>query len=97
MSWNIGFRGPKAEAKKQLELQAQSPLAAYAGKPEADDIKAALDRMHALIDALVIGDNGYGQVTDGVSANAYGSHSVSSVGLLSGSFSVSVSAVKLED
>lgn len=96
MSWSIGYKGSKEDVKKNLALQAESPLAAYAGKPEADDIKAALERANALIDALVLGDDGYGKVRDGVQANAYGSHSVSSTGFIGGSFSVNVEAVKLE-
>jgi hypothetical protein len=96
MSWSIGAKGTKEDVKKNLDLQSQSPLGAYAGKPEADDIKAALERCHALVDALVLGDNGYGVVADGVQVSAYGSHSTGPNGITAGSFSVAVNAVKLD-
>jgi hypothetical protein len=92
MSWSIGYKGTKEETKKNLALQAESPLGAYAGKPEADDITAALDRALKLVDAIDFAGTEY----DGVNVTAYGSHSSTSTGIVSGSFSVSVSAVKLE-
>lgn len=97
MSWSIGYKGTKEDAKKNLASQAESPLAMYAGKPEADDIKAALERCNALIDATALGDNGYGHEVDGVNATAYGSHSTGPNGLTGASFSVSVTGIKLEE
>lgn len=96
MSWSIGAKGTKEDVKKQLALQVQSPLSAYAGTPEADDIVAALARVFGLIDAIALGDTGYGSIVDGVQVSAYGSHSTGTRGRISGSFSVSVSGVQLE-
>lgn len=93
MSWSIGYRGAdKADVKRNLALQAESPLAAYKGTPEEGDIRAALERLYALIDALQIGVGG----TDGLTATALGSHTRASDGtLIGGAFSVSVTAAKL--
>lgn len=101
MSWSLGQKGTKEEVKKNLRLQAESPLGAYAGTPEADDIKAALDCMDRLIDAIALGEKNHeGAIVTGVTAHAYGSHSFSYGGgeqrkLLGGSFSVNVTAIVL--
>jgi hypothetical protein len=86
MSWSIAATGTKDEVKAMIASQAQSAAANYAGKPEADDVVAAKDRVLALVDALVVKDG------EAVGANAYGSHSVDQDGLRSASASFSVSA-----
>lgn len=92
MSWSIGFTGTKEAAKTAIVLQAESPLNAYAGKPEAGDVQAAVDRALALIDAVDFTGTEY----NGVKVNANGSHSVSNSGIIAASFSVNVTSVKLE-
>lgn len=91
MSWSIAFKGTKEDAKKNLELQSRSPLQSYAGKTEGDDVKAGLDRAHALIDAIALTDE-----FNGVSATAYGSHTTYPEGISEATLHVSVTRVKLE-
>lgn len=96
MSWSVSAKAARETAKEEITKQFDNQATIYAGKVEGDDIAAAKERVLKLLDAIVLGDNGYGIVNDGVQISAYGSHSVTNNGLISGSFSVSVSAVKLE-
>lgn len=96
MSWSISAKGTKEVAKTQLVQMSKSSLQAYAGKPEADDISAALDRANKLIDAMPLGEDGYGYVHDGVQVYMHGSHTTGASGLMAASFSVNVVAVNLK-
>ena len=89
MSWSIGFKGTKEDTKKNLELQAQSPLASYAGKPEGADILAALDRASSLIDSIALTEE-----LPLVNATAYGSHTTYPEGVSQAEFHVIVSRSK---
>lgn len=90
MSWSIGYQGTKEDTKKNLALQAESPLSAYQGKPEANDIKACLERATELIDAVALTDE-----FDGVEASAYGSHATYPEGVSQAELHVKVTRVKL--
>jgi hypothetical protein len=91
MSWSVSSQGTKEYVKKTVREQAQSPLKTYEGKPEAGDVAAALERLDALVDAIDLSGE-----YDCVKASAYGSHLSSSEGIVEGSFSIHVIAVKTD-
>lgn len=84
MSWSIGANDTKEKALETVRMQAAN--APYKpGTPEGDDIVAAVARIEALANALAPSEK--------VALSAYGSHSTTTDGISSASFSVSVSRV----
>lgn len=84
MSWSISASGPKSEALGYIRTQAAT-VPYKPGTPEGDDVVAAVARVEALVAALAPSEK--------VAVTAYGSHSTTDVGIVSASFSVSVSVV----
>ena len=82
MSWSISATGPKDEALKTIRTQADG-ISYKPGTPEGDDVVAAVGRIEALAAALAPSQK--------VQLSAYGSHSTTSDGISSASFSVNVS------
>lgn len=80
MSWSISGSGSKSEALESIRSQAaNTPY--KPGTPQGDDLVAAVARIEALTAAL--------GPSEKVFLSAYGSHSTSSNGVNSASFSVS--------
>lgn len=90
MSWSIAAVGTKEDAKKSVADQMDKVAANYAGKPEADDVRACRDRILGLIEATALGKEGE---TDwnAVKVFASGSHSWIEAGIISATFTVNVS------
>ena len=82
MSWSISYEGTKEESLKNIRSQAAG-LPYKPGTPEGDDVVAAVARIEALAESLAPSER--------VALSAYGSHSTTSGGISSASFSVKVS------
>jgi hypothetical protein len=71
MSWSFDITGTREAVKAAVTTQLDKTAAAYAGKPEGDDVLAVKGRVLALVDALKLDE-----YWNGVSAKGNGSHSI---------------------
>lgn len=98
MSWSVQSTGTKEAVKSRLAEQLDKIADSYAGKAEADDVKACKDRILALVDACALGQDANGFEWNAVKVTAFGSHGTTSApvaGITTGSFSVSVERTSL--
>lgn len=91
MSWSFEITGTKEAVKSAVTAQLDKTAAAYAGKPEGDDVLAVKGRVLALVDALKLDE-----YWNGVSAKGNGSHSSTGENqIVSGAANFSVARVPL--
>jgi hypothetical protein len=90
MSWYIDVVGTKAGVARHVTEKLAHAEAMYAGKPEGDDVRAAKERILALIEACDLESDTYA-----VKVSARGSHSWNTKGLMSASMSIEVTRAAL--
>ncbi len=75
MSWGISITGTRKAVIAKVSAQLDKIAAGYEGKEEANDVRAAKDRILAIVDGLELCTDQYGVEWNAVDVKAGGSHS----------------------